>query len=336
MGWSSDELARRQRFAEPGSAGRERRAAGRVRYVVTGAAGFIGSHLAEALLAAGHEVVGIDSFTDYYDPAREGAERARPGRAAARPRRDELDFGGCRRRLPPRRPAGRAQLRRRLPALRARGTCSRASGSSRRRPRRAPVSSSRPPRRSTARRSATRRRRTCRRGRSRRTGSRSSPASTRAGLRRAASGSTRSCCATSTPTGRASGRTWRSRAWSRRSLAGRPFTLFGDGEQSRSFTYVGDVVDGEHPGDGARRAGDDVYNVGGGEEATMNEAIAALERIAGRTLDVRREPAVARRPAADEGRHDADPRGAWAGARGRRSRRDLRAQWEWAAVESRA
>lgn len=37
--------------------------------VVTGAAGFIGSHLAEALLAAGHDVLGMDAFTPYYNPA---------------------------------------------------------------------------------------------------------------------------------------------------------------------------------------------------------------------------------------------------------------------------
>ncbi|MGZ4333556.1 MAG: NAD-dependent epimerase/dehydratase family protein [Gaiellaceae bacterium] len=40
-----------------------------MRYAVTGAAGFIGSHLGETLVAAGHEVVGFDSFTDYYDRA---------------------------------------------------------------------------------------------------------------------------------------------------------------------------------------------------------------------------------------------------------------------------
>jgi nucleoside-diphosphate-sugar epimerase len=40
-----------------------------MRYVVTGAAGFIGSHLTEALIDAGHDVVGIDCFTDYYDVA---------------------------------------------------------------------------------------------------------------------------------------------------------------------------------------------------------------------------------------------------------------------------
>src|SRR5579872_1548111 len=38
------------------------------RSIVTGAAGFIGSHLAERLIALGHDVVGIDSFTPYYDP----------------------------------------------------------------------------------------------------------------------------------------------------------------------------------------------------------------------------------------------------------------------------
>ncbi len=37
-----------------------------MKIVVTGAAGFIGSHLAEALARQGHTVVGIDSFTDYY------------------------------------------------------------------------------------------------------------------------------------------------------------------------------------------------------------------------------------------------------------------------------
>jgi nucleoside-diphosphate-sugar epimerase len=38
-----------------------------LRVVVTGAAGFIGSHLTERLLAAGNEVVGIDCFSDFYD-----------------------------------------------------------------------------------------------------------------------------------------------------------------------------------------------------------------------------------------------------------------------------
>jgi UDP-glucuronate 4-epimerase len=37
--------------------------------LLTGAAGFIGSHLAEALLAHGDEVVGLDNFDDFYSPA---------------------------------------------------------------------------------------------------------------------------------------------------------------------------------------------------------------------------------------------------------------------------
>ena len=37
--------------------------------MVTGAAGFIGFHIARQLLAEGRDVVGLDSLNDYYDPA---------------------------------------------------------------------------------------------------------------------------------------------------------------------------------------------------------------------------------------------------------------------------
>src|SRR5207245_7433401 len=65
-----------------------------MRFVVTGAAGFIGSHLAEELGARGHDVVGIDCLTDYYDPA----EKEENARAVELERldlaEDELDFRG--------------------------------------------------------------------------------------------------------------------------------------------------------------------------------------------------------------------------------------------------
>ena len=41
--------------------------------LVTGAAGFIGYHVARALLARGERVIGIDNLNDYYDPALKGA-----------------------------------------------------------------------------------------------------------------------------------------------------------------------------------------------------------------------------------------------------------------------
>ena len=69
-------------------------------------------------------------------------------------------------------------------------------------------------------------------------------------------------------------------------LDGDSFEIYGSGEQSRSFTEVGDVVDAtiaamERAPRGA------LYNVGGGDEASMLESIALLERLSGRTLDVR-------------------------------------------------
>ena len=43
------------------------------RVLVTGAAGFIGSHLCDALIARGDNVLGVDCFTEYYSPARKRA-----------------------------------------------------------------------------------------------------------------------------------------------------------------------------------------------------------------------------------------------------------------------
>jgi UDP-glucose 4-epimerase len=69
---------------------------------------------------------------------------------------------------------------------------------------------------------------------------------------------------------------------------GLPVTLFGDGEQSRDFVYVDDVVRAFLAVlDGSREA---IYNVGTGQGARINDLIAALGAISGRPLEVERQP----------------------------------------------
>ena len=73
--------------------------------------------------------------------------------------------------------------------------------------------------------------------------------------------------------------------------AGRAFEVYGDGTQSRSFTYVDDVVVGTIIAMEKAPAGA-VYNVGGGVEVSLLQAIETLGEIAGRRLEIVRSPRV--------------------------------------------
>jgi nucleoside-diphosphate-sugar epimerase len=76
----------------------------------------------------------------------------------------------------------------------------------------------------------------------------------------------------------------------RAALTGQPITLFGDGEQTRDFTFVDDIVAALiAAGERGRTGG--VYNIGGGSRVSINHVLDLIGRITGRTLDIRREPA---------------------------------------------
>jgi UDP-glucuronate 4-epimerase len=110
--------------------------------------------------------------------------------------------------------------------------------------------------------------------------------------------------------------------------AGTPFELYGDGVQSRQFTYVEDAVAATIAAMNRAPAGA-TYNVGGGAEATMRDAIEILERASRRRLDLRVGPAAAgdvRRTAADTTRIE---RGlGWRAETPLEA--GLRSQWKWA------
>ena len=298
-----------------------------MRYLVTGAAGFIGSHLAEALLATGHHVVGLDSFTDYYDPRLKAENAAGLDVARLDLAVDQLDFAGYDgvfhlAAQPGVRSFGDIFAlyveRNVLASQRVFEAAARAgvrvvfssSSSVYGEAERYPTPEETPPR----------------------------PLSPY-GITKLSCEHLAHAYARSFDLDTVVLRYFNAYGPRQRpdmaflavveSLAeGRPFALFGDGEQSRSFTYVGDVV--RATVDAMERApAGALYNVGGGHEATVNEALALLERIAGRPLDVRREPAVSgdqRRTKADTARIQAEL--GWAPEVP--LEQGLAAQWEWA------
>src|SRR4051794_13393313 len=69
---------------------------------------------------------------------------------------------------------------------------------------------------------------------------------------------------------------------------GEKFTVFGTGKQSRDVTYVSDAVAATVAAMERGSAGA-VYNVGGGSETSLREAIATAERLSGRPLDAQYE-----------------------------------------------
>ncbi|HEY6546311.1 MAG TPA: NAD-dependent epimerase/dehydratase family protein [Vicinamibacteria bacterium] len=70
---------------------------------------------------------------------------------------------------------------------------------------------------------------------------------------------------------------------------GSPIKVFGDGEQTRDFTFVRDIVAATRAAAVSGRPGG-VYNVGGGERVSLNGVLGTIERITGRPFERQREP----------------------------------------------
>jgi nucleoside-diphosphate-sugar epimerase len=295
-----------------------------MRYAVTGAAGFIGSHLAETLAAAGHEVVGIDCFTDYYD-ARTKAENARDvdlrrldlasddvdlrgfdgvfhlaGRGGARSFGD--GFGPyLRENVHATQRVAEAAVAAGVRVVFASSSSVYGDADRYPTPEDTPLA----------------------------------PLSPYGASKVAAEhvlhayARTRALDVVVLRYFTVFGPRQRpDMAFTRIARAldeGRPFELHGDGSQSRGWTYVADAVDATIA---AMARGRGTYNVGGGAEVSLREAIQAFERAAGRRLDLREHGAAA----GDPGRTSADtslieaelewvPRTSFEDG--------VRAQWEW-------
>jgi UDP-glucose 4-epimerase len=74
--------------------------------------------------------------------------------------------------------------------------------------------------------------------------------------------------------------------FSRAVIDGLPISVFGAGNQIRDFTYVTDVVSATRSAAETPAAAGEIYNVGGGSQVELVHAIRLLEEFAGRTVDV--------------------------------------------------
>lgn len=96
VGTGGETLSRCQPSPRQGTARRQMTNTRQQRILLTGAAGFIGYHVAEALLAQGIQVLGIDNLTPYYDPALKQArlDRLTPRNGFAFEALDIADYDG--------------------------------------------------------------------------------------------------------------------------------------------------------------------------------------------------------------------------------------------------
>jgi nucleoside-diphosphate-sugar epimerase len=76
------------------------------------------------------------------------------------------------------------------------------------------------------------------------------------------------------------------RAFCKGVLERKPITVYGDGSQTRDFTYVEDVVDATRRAAQAPEASGTVMNIGGGSQSSVNRALELLAQWAGRTLEI--------------------------------------------------
>ena len=75
----------------------------------------------------------------------------------------------------------------------------------------------------------------------------------------------------------------------RAALDDQPIVIYGDGEQTRDFTFVADAVAATVAA-GDRGVPGRAYNIGGGSRVTVNDVLRIVETLVGHPLKIRREP----------------------------------------------